>query len=1303
MTEVRGHVAAGAAVAPRTGELGAQRPDLVPYIPRVVVEWLRTEPERTWREIDGTLAFVDISGFTAMSERLARQGKVGAEEVTEVMNRTFTHLLDVAYDNGGGLVKFGGDALLLLFTGENDTARAARAAFGMRKALRDLGPPKTSAGQVTLKMHVGIHTGTFHFFLVGSTHRELLITGPAASETVELEDASEAGDILLSPAAAGALPGQVIGDTKGGGILLRSDVALRNVEAAPLPPLRGTDDLEIGRCVPAPIRDHLAAGPAEPEHRQATIAFVHFDGTDALIRDEGPAAAAEALEELVVAVQEAAGEHEVCLFESDIDADGGKLVLVAGVPQSAGGDEERMLRTVCAVAAANARLPLRIGLHRGRVFAGEVGAPFRRTYTILGETAAVAARLMARAAPGQVLATPDVLERSRTTFDSTELEPFRVKGKSEPLRARDVHAVAGTRELEMHHLPFVGRERELAVVGAALAPVRIGFGSFVELSGDPGMGKSRLVEELRAQCPDLRQVQAGCEQYEMATAYFAFRGLLRSMLEVTADGNPSRTTEHLHDRLSQIAPDLVPWIPLLAIPLDVEVRNTREVDELQPAFRRARLHGVVEELLAALLPEPALLVFEDVHWMDEASCDLLRHLGGQVSKRPWLICATRRPVPGGFLAAEGVPPVPAMTIVLEPLTEEAAAALVEATAGAGMFEHEVSAITERAGGNPLFLQELVASPRAEEEEPLPETVESVMTTRIDTLQAGDRTLLRYAAVMGATFSGELIAEVLADDPEASADSEAWDRLAEFVERDPYTPGAFRFRHALFRDAAYEGLSYRRRRELHARVGEAYEHRYPDSTAEHAELLSLHFFHAQAWPKAYNYSLVAGERAQAKFANVEAASFYRRALDVSKHLELAAEDVSGLWEALGDVSELAGLYDDAKAAYRSARSAAPAGGKAAAMLLLKEGVIRERAARYADALRWYNRGLQAAEEITDESNRRYVRHELDLAYAGVRLRQGNFDDCIVWCRKVVDDAAPDAELPALAHAYYLMHLAYTSQDSPEKEALRGLALPIYEELGDLLGQANVLNNLGIDAYYDGRWDESLTLYRRSKELRERIGDVVGTATISNNIGEIKSDQGHLQPAEELFQETLEVCERAGYRYMAALATSNLGRAAARQGHFGDAQQLLHKALAEFHEIRAGSFVLETKARLAERAVLAGEPDEAIHQADETLRALVESGSAPTILAMLHRVRGSALVQLDDPDGAQQCFEESIRVARESGRTFELALSLEALAQLASATGDEAEAAACESADLLDGLGVISTPRSPAAPLPSRPLP
>src|SRR5215210_2500271 len=627
---------------------------------------------------------------------------------------------------------------------------------------------------------------------------------------------------------------------------------------------------------------------------------------------------------------------------------------------------------------------------------------------------------MGKAEPGQLLTTPDVLERSRSAFETTELEPIVLKGIPEPVRAHNVHALAtGTpeaREEREERLPFVGRERELAILSAALGPVRMGFGNMVELIGEPGMGKSRLVEELQAQAPDLLPVNAACAQYEASTPYYAFRALLRSLLELPQNGAaPSR----LRERIEELDPDLVPWLPLVALPLDIPVEPTREVDELQPAFRRARLHGVIEAVLAKLLSGPTLLVIEDVHWMDEASGDLLRHLGSQVSSKPWLLCATRRPVEGGFSAAEGVPPIPAMTIQLQPLSGDAAQELIGASAAEGLLQHEVSAITERAGGNPLFLQELATSSRAPEAEALPESVEAVVATRIDRLPPADRAFLRHAAVLGASFSAELVSEVLTSDEAASTDAEAWDRLTEFVERDPYTAGTFRFRHALFRDAAYEGLSYRRRGELHAKVGEAYERLDREQAGEYAELLSLHFFHAGDHDKTYRYSLVAGERAQAKFANVEAGGFYRRALDVSPELDLPQAEIARVWESLGDVCELAGLYSESGEAYARAHEL-----EEHPRLLLKEGIIRERFGRYDDALRWYDRGLESAEAL-EPAERGQMRLQLSLAYAGVKFRQGEFRDCVDWCTRVLEEAQPSHELASLAHAYYLLHLSHTS--------------------------------------------------------------------------------------------------------------------------------------------------------------------------------------------------------------------------------------------------------------------------------------
>ena len=322
-------------------ETSSSSVDLTPFVPRVVVDWLRVEPDARHRRLEGTLAFVDISGFTALNERLAQKGKLGAEEVTEVMNRTFERLLDVAYAFGGGLLKFGGDALLLFFTREDHIARACDAAYGMRTALAELGQPQTSVGPVELKMHVGIHADTYDFFLVGESHRELLLTGPGVTRTVAMESGAEAGEILVSEETAATLPDEIFGEAKEGGRLLKlASGASSGIE--PLPSLEGID---LAGCVPGPIRRVVADGRAESEHRQASVAFVHFGGVDALLAESGAERVAAALDELVTGAQRVADEHGVTFLETDIDADGGKIILVAGAPETAGGDEERILRT----------------------------------------------------------------------------------------------------------------------------------------------------------------------------------------------------------------------------------------------------------------------------------------------------------------------------------------------------------------------------------------------------------------------------------------------------------------------------------------------------------------------------------------------------------------------------------------------------------------------------------------------------------------------------------------------------------------------------------------------------------------------------------------------------------------------------------------------------------------------------------------------------------------------------------------------------------------------------------------------
>ena len=279
----------------------------------------------------------------------------------------------------------------------------------------------------------------------------------------------------------------------------------------------------VGHSARAAGRAHH---PHEPEHRRVTVAFIHYDGTDRLISEQGPEEAARQLDVLVTHVQGAADRQGVTFLATDADRDGGKIILTAGAPSSSGDDEHRMLLALREIMDAENPLPIRIGVNQGSVFVGEVGPHYRRTFTVMGDAVNLAARLMAKAEPGEILTTPDLLARSRTGFESTELEPFLVKGKAKPVRAVRLGAktregAAGTHD----ELPLVGRRRELQQLEEIAAEAVAGHGTLVEIVGATGVENRRVAGRLRETTTDRMQLFAICERYDSSTPYFTVRRL----------------------------------------------------------------------------------------------------------------------------------------------------------------------------------------------------------------------------------------------------------------------------------------------------------------------------------------------------------------------------------------------------------------------------------------------------------------------------------------------------------------------------------------------------------------------------------------------------------------------------------------------------------------------------------------------------------------------------------------------------------------------------------------------------------
>jgi class 3 adenylate cyclase/tetratricopeptide (TPR) repeat protein len=1246
----------GAGAPARIFSPAAER--LGPHVPTVVADWLRDQPERRHQALDCTLVFADISGFTRMTELLGARGRIGAEEMAELINGIFEPLLAAAYAYGAGLIKWGGDAGLLLFRGPRHVQRSCRAACEMQRVMRDQGSLRTSRGPLRLRMSIGVHTGSCDLFLLGTDeHRELIVTGPAATMLCAMEKVAGPGQIVVSDGTAEALAGA--GERRpaqrlGLGWLLRLPP-----EAEPDPVRHEQVDytgVDIGRALCPIMREYILGGGQESEHRAATIAFVKFSGVDRLLAERGVPAVQEALEHAIGGIQAAAAQHAIAFLASDLGPNGGKVMLSAGAPRRVGHDEDRMIATVRKVLDAGGLLPLRAGVTSGRAFAGDYGPSYRRTYSLMGDCVNLAARLTELGEDWELLGNADLVQAASGEFSAVPRGPFAAKGKQAPVHAFSIGTSRppGARERAPDGPPLVGREEELATLLAADAAAAAGRGAAVELVGEPGMGKSTLLGELaaRSSCDVL---WADGDVYAGARPYSPFERLLRRRWSVQDDEPASVLASRLRSVTEAQAPHLLPWLPLIGIAAGLELPVTPEVAQTEATLRKARLEELTSELLGAILSDATTLIFNDVHLMDDASRDLIRRLAADAGQRSWLVVVSRRTEAASPLGDDSS----AQRIELGPLSGASAAELlIRATAGAPLPPHRLAALAERASGNPLFLRELAAQLSAGgDPEALPRSVEAAIAARIDRLPATGRRTLRSAAVLGMQVDGPLFDEVVEAEPDLpSGGVERLAALHEFLE--PVAPSRWRFSHQLIREVAYEGLPYRRRSELHARTAAAIERSAAGRPEQQAELLAVHYAaggnHAAAW----RFARIAAERARAAYANVEAADSCRRALAAARHLpELAPPDLAAVDETLGEICVELGELNLADVALRRALGRVRGDALATAALQLKLAHLRAISGRHLVALRWATRA-----EVTlaglDGPEVRVLRGRLAVRRARIGYRRGRHADGLAFAKDAAELARQTRDRRTLAEALEYGDLCAVEVGLPAGAGAER-ALAIYEELGDVGAQARVLNTLGLLAYHRGAWPEALARYQAAELAYARAGTRWDAATAVANAAEILADQGRLGEAQAGLERAMLIWRGAGAASEVAFGEYQLGRIAARQGRSAEAAERFAAARAHFLEAGESTEVVMVDALMAEALGLAGDHAAALRLADGTLVRARELGGVGAATPLLARIRAAALLPLGRRDEAEAALREGLEAARVRAAGHEVAFTLVAL--------------------------------------------
>ncbi|MEX2546916.1 MAG: ABC transporter substrate-binding protein [Chloroflexota bacterium] len=604
----------------------------------------------------------------------------------------------------------------------------------------------------------------------------------------------------------------------------------------------------------------------------------------------------------------------VRLMRSEVERFGGTvaqltgdgLLAFFGAPIAHEDDSARAVRAALALHESIARYGAEVAIGYGidlaarvAVNTGPVVVPERDTspdalYNALGDTVNVAARLQAL---GSLVVGPATAQQIGDSFELVELGEVELKGKTQLVRAFRVVGLRDTPQ-ESIETPFVGRNAELAALNEVFTGLVAGRGAIVSITGEPGIGKSRLVAEIHERfAGSVRFLTGHGAAYAESIPYWPVRELLRDWLGLGASDSDARVRLELHAALARDLPDgadeAYPFlVSLLGLALEPQ-QEQRLRDFARDTVQRQTFDWLYQLVHALGQERPLCLVLEDLHGSDEASLSLLEELlpaaeqaaicfllvhRNDPDHRAWqLIDRARRRFRRLFV-----------DIDLEPLTDVDVRALAEANAGEVLPEELAQLLTERAGGNPYFVGEAIRDLRERNElgqddthgastrDAFPTALQGALQARLDRLDPDARDLISTAAVIGRTFSLPLLERLLPRARLLPILSELqWLQL--LVEERRIPAPEFRFRHGLVQEVAYAALVETRRRELHLRVGEALLDLHRDSPAGVCGLLAHHFAEADEPVRAAEFLLRAGDAARAIYADDEAIGLYRRAL------------------------------------------------------------------------------------------------------------------------------------------------------------------------------------------------------------------------------------------------------------------------------------------------------------------------------------------------------------------------------------------------------------------------------------------
>ncbi len=1113
--------------------------------------------------------FVDISGFTPLTETLMTHGQHGAEILANVMREIFTPLVHAVFSHQGFVTNFAGDAFTAVFPVRQDdlvegSLNALAAARQIQDHLTRHAQQNTRYGSFDFSVKVGISAGETDWGIIRSqngTQAAYYFKGPAINGCAAAEKFAGAGDIIVTEPVFEAVHMRVL--------------AQRDHEYWRINKITATLPGPVTFEMPEPDIEQLVLFSPKilfeqgigGEFRQVVSLFIRLQG-------HPEHAELEALMQKLFALRKKYGG---LLNRIDFGDKGCHLLLFWGAPLSYENDVIRALEFILDLRRMS-DIPLRAGITYRIAHAGGNGSALAEEYTCYGRGVNLAARFMVAAGWDEIWIDHHMAKRGETAFHLRSLgyKPF--KGIAEP---QQVYRLDSLREQTVSHFgpdPIVGRGKELRLLRKAFQPLYEGrFGGVMTICGDAGMGKSRLVHAFLDERIQQQTAVFICQTDEiLRQSLNPFRYFLRRYFDQSAGRDEVANKR----RFGQVMAGLLWSIPDEELKADLERRQSflgsllglhwenSLYEQLEPELR---FENTLDALKALIKAESTLhsviILLEDAHWLDDDSIQFLMRLTRNVADYPFaLLITSRNELPSAYFDSQA----PQASIQLQALDQDNVTELVAADLGHRPSESLVQLINERTDGNPFYVEQMLLYLRENEllervdklvgsmlpgDVYVPTDVRTLLTARLDRLPLALRDVVQKAAVLGREFERPILKRMvghsrrLASNLETGTVEDIWFALDE--ER-------YIFRHALLRDAAYDMQLQSRLHALHRSAAHAFEelHRQEPALDPPYAQIAYHFDRAEDIDQARGYYGEAGDLAKDEYHNEEAIAYFSRALELTPGTDLQARyrllcgrETIERWQGKRDaqrqdLDQLAAILRDHPDDLKQAG------------LALRQSSFALVTGNYETAVVKAQQSLTYAQNAGDLKAETKAYHRLGRTL----WQQGRAREAEEPIQKALQlaQSKEHRDIEAMCH-YDLVAVYFEQADYDKADEHLENAQNAYERLNDRQGLINCQNAMGVISYARADYTKAITHYEKAQELCRQIGWRYAETRQLTNIGNNYFDLGNYELAKSYHQQSLTISREIDNREIEAISLDTLGLIAHNSGSHQEAVSHFKAAL------------------------------------------------------------------------------------------------------------------------------------------------